>query len=125
MEFRQLGGALDAARISGDLSAGRISKLSAGGSDQAEVAAQEFESLFATLLVTELRKGLGDGFFGEGPGADTFNGWFDEQLGASIASRGSLGLADQVREAIASEQAAATAAQEEKQQEKQQEAEQR
>lgn len=92
-----------------DLFAGRISRIEGGGEMSADVAAKEMEALFATMLVAELRKGMGEGFFGSGPGADTFNGWFDEQLGASVASRGSLGLGDQVRESIIREQAAARA----------------
>jgi Rod binding domain-containing protein len=90
----------------GDLMAGRISRLQNGGEMTPDVAAKEMEALFATMLVKELRKGIGEGFFGEGPGADTFNGWFDEQLGASVASRGSLGLGEQVRESMLREQAA-------------------
>lgn len=91
-----------------DLLAGRISRVSGGAQDEAEpeMVAQEMESLFATLLVSEMRKGLGDGFFGTGAGSDTFNGWFDEELGSSLSSRGSLGLADAVREAMIREEAA-------------------
>jgi len=97
-----------------DKFAGRISRMSRSADDTApEVAAREMEALFATMLVSELRKGLGEGgFFGAGAGADTFNGWFDEQIGASLASRGSLGLADQVRESIIREQGAARAEEE-------------
>lgn len=90
------------------LTAGRISRV-ARGADGPEVAAKEMESLFATLLVTEMRKGLGEGFFGTGKGADTFNGWFDEQLGASIADQGNLGIGEQVKESIIRQQAAAAA----------------
>ena len=101
-----------AARSAGmnDMMAGRVSRV-ASGSDEGtpETVAREMESLFATMLVSELRKGLGEGFFGGGAGADTFNGWFDEQIGASLASRSSLGLADQIRESIVREQAAAAA----------------
>lgn len=99
------------ARVTRGLDVGRISRLERAGkdADEAAVAAREMESLFATMLVSELRKGLGDGFFGEGPGADTFNGWFDEQLGASVASRKSLGLADDIREAIQRETTARAA----------------
>lgn len=94
-------------RVSADLLVGRVSRLAGGAQDSApEQAAQEMESLFATMLVAELRKGLGEGFFGSGAGADTFNGWFDEQIGASLASRSSLGLAEQVRESIVREQEA-------------------
>lgn len=97
-----MGGMDASARVTRGLDVGRISRLERAGrdADEADVAAREMESLFATMLVSELRKGLGDGFFGEGPGADTFNGWFDEQLGASLASRKSLGLAEDIREAI-------------------------
>lgn len=96
-----------------DRFAGRVSRMSRSAEDTApEVAAREMEALFATMLVSELRKGLGEGFFGDGAGADTFNGWFDEQIGTSIASRGSLGLADQIRESIIREQGAARAEQE-------------
>ncbi len=101
-----------AARTAGvnDMMVGRVSRV-ASGSDQGtpEAVAREMESLFATMLVSELRKGLGEGFFGGGAGADTFNGWFDEQIGASLASRSSLGLADRIRESIMREQAAAAA----------------
>ena len=37
--------------------------------------AKKFEELIATMLIKELRKGLSEGFFGDGPGSDTFNGW--------------------------------------------------
>jgi Rod binding domain-containing protein len=90
------------------LMTGRISRV-ARGADAPDVAAKEMESLFATLLVTEMRKGLGEGFFGTGKGADTFNGWFDEQLGASIADQGNLGIGEQVKESIIRQQAAAAA----------------
>ncbi len=90
------------------LMTGRISRVDRGA-DAPDVAAKEMESLFATLLVTEMRKGLGEGFFGTGKGADTFNGWFDEQLGASIADQGNLGIGEQVKESIIRQQAAAAA----------------
>ncbi len=103
-----------AARSAGmnDMMAGRVSRVAAGSDEGTpETVAREMESLFATMLVSELRKGLGEGFFGGGAGSDTFNGWFDEQIGASLASRSSLGLADQIRESIVREQAAAAAEQ--------------
>ena len=78
-----------AARTAGmnDMMAGRVSRVAAGSEEGTpETVAREMESLFATMLVSELRKGLGEGFFGGGAGADTFNGWFDEQIGASLAS---------------------------------------
>lgn len=100
-----------AAPARNDLMAGRISRVQDGGKDEGEpeMVAREIESLFATLLVSEMRKGLGDGFFGGGAGSDTFNGWFDEEIGASLSSRGSLGLADAVHEALIREKAATEA----------------
>jgi len=55
-------------------------------------AAQEFERLFATLLVKEMRATLPEGFFGGGAGSDVFDGWFDEHLGTALAEGRGLGL---------------------------------
>ena len=60
-------------------------------------AGRRMEALFATMLVKELRRTLpNEGFFGSGPGADTFNGMLDEQIGEQLASRGALGIAERV-----------------------------
>lgn len=70
------------------------------GADAAE-AGKKVESLFATMLVKELRKALPEeGFFGSGPGADVFNGWLDEFMGEQLARDGSLGLAGRVEAAL-------------------------
>jgi Rod binding domain-containing protein len=53
-----------------------------------ESVAREFEKLFASQLVKELRNTLQDGFFGDGPGADTYNAWFDDHLGGVLADDG-------------------------------------
>lgn len=55
-------------------------------------AAHEFERLFATMLVKEMRTTLPEGFFGGGTGSDVFDGWFDEHLGSSLAEGRGLGL---------------------------------
>lgn len=60
--------------------------------EDAGVAAKEFEKLLATILVKELRRGLPDGFFGEGPGRDVYEGWMDEHLGAALTDGEGLGL---------------------------------
>ena len=54
-------------------------------------------SLFATLLVKELRRALPNGFFGKGVGSDTFEGWLDEHLGQALADSDSLGLAGEIK----------------------------
>ena len=78
----------------------------AGRDDQAEAArtGEQMEALFSTLLVKELRKALpNEGFFGEGRGADIFNGWMDEFLGERLAADGALDLAGRVKVALTGE----------------------
>lgn len=59
---------------------------------EATQAAHDLEKLFATVLVKELRRGLSDGFFGKGAGADVYEGWLDEHLGSALADGPGLGL---------------------------------
>lgn len=66
----------------------------AARSDDVQAAAREFEALFASLLVKELRRGLPQGFFGEGSGADVYSGWLDEHLGAALAKGRGLGMGE-------------------------------
>ena len=74
------------------------------------VAAEEFESLFASMLVKEMRSTVEGGFFGDGPGADTYAQWFDTEMGRALAEDGGLGLADVLRRQLGVEQAALAAA---------------
>ncbi len=60
-------------------------------------AAQRFEELLATMLVREMRRGVEQGFFGEGAGSDVFEGWLDETLGRSLARDNIFDLAQSVR----------------------------
>lgn len=59
--------------------------------------AREFEGLFASMLIKEMRQTLSDGLFGEGPGADTYAGWFDEHVGRQLAETRALDLAGILR----------------------------
>lgn len=68
-------------------------------------AARKFETLIATQLVKELRRGLPDGFFGDGPGSDVYNGWLDTRLGESLAENWQLDLAGMVKTNLDSKQA--------------------
>jgi hypothetical protein len=76
----------------------------AGG--KADEAAKAFEKMLATMLVHELSRGLTEGFFGDGPGAETFTGWFEEHMGEALGSGRGLGLAEQVRASLIQKQAA-------------------
>lgn len=72
--------------------------------------AKEFEKLFAVMLVRELRRSMPESPFGEGAGADVYEGWFDEHLGSSLAQRDVLGIARMVGTSLGRTQAARDAA---------------
>lgn len=74
----------------------------AGKLDDPRSVSAKFEELLATQLVREMRRSLSDGFFGGGAGADIFEGWLDQHLGAEIARRGTLGLANSIEASLAS-----------------------
>ena len=80
----------------------RTRRFQAGASHSTPAeAGRRMEALFATMLVKELRRMLpNEGFFGSGPGADTFNAMLDEQLGEQLARRGALGIAGRVEVAL-------------------------
>ncbi|MEW6073609.1 MAG: hypothetical protein AB1726_13580 [Planctomycetota bacterium] len=69
-------------------------------------AAQAFETLLAAMLVTEMRRAMPEGFFGDGTGADVYGSWFDAHLGAALAERDALGFAGIVKEDLLRLQAA-------------------
>lgn len=69
-------------------------------------AANKFEALFATQLVKEMRKTLGEGFFGEGPQADVYAGWLDQFVGEAIARDGGLHLTKRLEQDLERAQAA-------------------
>lgn len=101
----------------------RISKMerlaeSAGGLDSPErvaEAARQFEALLASMLVKEMRAGLEEGFFGSGPGADTFSGMLDEHLGRELTEQPLFGMVEiledfarqRIQQAAAAEESAA------------------
>jgi len=109
MQLSALTAAADPSRA--DASLDRIRRAQAQAED--DQVAREVEGLFTQILVKELRKGLGDGFFGQGVGADTFEGWLDEHLGESLAKDGVLNLAGMIKTNLAErrERAADAAAQ--------------
>lgn len=62
--------------------------------------AQDFESVFASLMLKEMRKTLEPGaMFGEDSG-DVYGGLFDLYLGQQMSQSGGFGLAKMVREAL-------------------------
>ena len=95
-DFARLGTEVARARVEGEQLRRAQSEanqaVEEAGASRAKEAARGFEQIFARMLASELRKGLGEGFFGSGPGAETFSGWLDDFVGEAIAERGSLGL---------------------------------
>lgn len=103
--------ALQSRVVSGgaELAAAERLQASAGATSPAE-AAKKFEELFATLLVKEMRSGLSEGFFGEGPQSDVYGGWLDQFIGEAMARDGGLHLADGLERDLERKQAAERAA---------------
>ncbi len=65
---------------------------SAASEGRGAEAEKALEGLFTKMLVKEMRKGLGEGFFGTGPGADTYAEWFDDHLAEGLAEGGAFDL---------------------------------
>lgn len=59
-------------------------------------AAQQFEQIFAQMLISNMRQtasfGGGEGLFGDGPGADTYTQWFDTLMSEHLGGAGGIGL---------------------------------
>ena len=76
--------------------AGRIESLSgasrAVNAEQAQQLADDFESLFVSLVLKEMRQTLdGEGLFG-GEASDTYGGLFDLYMGQHLAEAGGFGI---------------------------------
>ena len=60
----------------------------------AKEAATAVEGIFVSMLVSEMKKTLGEGgFFGNSPGSQIFDGMFERLMGEEMAKQGGLGLA--------------------------------
>jgi Rod binding domain-containing protein len=80
----------------------------AGGAEARNVP-HEFSKLLATMLVKEMRQALPQGFFGEGPGSDIFDGWLDDHLGSALAARDGLRIEELIAQSMQSKLAGAEA----------------
>jgi peptidoglycan hydrolase FlgJ len=69
---------------------------------------QQFESLFVSMLLKEMRQSSSeDGMFA-GDSADVYGGLFDTFLGQHLASQGSFGIAEMVNQQISPKSTAGT-----------------
>jgi len=66
----------------------------------AVAAGKQFEELFASMLVKEMRRGLDEGFFGQGHGAQVFEGWLDGVVGRALVEGKGLGIADSIERSL-------------------------
>lgn len=67
---------------------------------QAEKVAKDFESVFTSMMMKEMRKSLESGsFFGDDK-SDIYGGLFDQFVGQHLADAGGIGMAKMVREAL-------------------------
>ncbi len=76
-----------------------------GVPDEHSAAGKKFEGLLATMLVNQMRKSLPEGFFGKGPGADSFGGWMDKSIGDALADSWDVGIAGMVKTSLDAKQA--------------------
>lgn len=74
-----------------------LSALAGGGKNSAEAAANGFESMFASLVLKEMRQTLDSGTMFAGDSGDVYGGLFDMYMGQHIAATGGLGIAAAVR----------------------------
>ncbi|MEO1615043.1 MAG: rod-binding protein [Planctomycetota bacterium] len=65
----------------------------------------EFESVFLSLLLKELRQTLDEGFFGS-ESSDSFGGMFDMYIGKHLSENSPLGIGDMIETQYASTHAA-------------------
>ncbi len=65
-------------------------------------AAQDFEAIFLTMILKNMRKSVPEsGLFGTGPGADIYAGMFDENIARTVARKGGIHLSDTIIESLA------------------------
>jgi flagellar protein FlgJ len=72
---------------------------------QAGEVGREFESLFLSLMLKELRSSLQDGMF-QGDGGDVYGGLFDLMMGQSMAASSPLGIGQMIQNYLPPETAA-------------------
>ncbi len=72
--------------------------------DQIAKVAADFESLFASQLLKEMRKTLDPETMFGGDGGDVYGGMFDQFVGQQMSQGGGFGLAKMLRETLRREQ---------------------
>ncbi|MCB1282445.1 MAG: rod-binding protein, partial [Salinibacterium sp.] len=76
----------------------RLQRLGSSGDEKAlREVGEKLEGVFVSMLVKSMREGMSeDGLFGKGPGADIYDGFFDQMMGEELSKRGGLGISEMV-----------------------------
>lgn len=94
----QSGAALDMAKMQSNIA--RADKLAATNANNKEAyrqVAQEFEGMFAQLLVDQMSQNIDtNGLTGGGNAEKIFRSMLNQEYGKAMAERGSLGIADHI-----------------------------
>jgi len=89
-------------------SSGPTGSLSMPGAGGTENVGEQFESLFVSMMLKEMRQSMSeDGLFA-GDSSDVYGGLFDMFLGQHIATQGAFGIADLVKENVPTSSSPAT-----------------
>jgi Rod binding domain-containing protein len=76
--------------------------LRAGDPAAADKVARDFEGMFMSLILKEMRQTLGPGsLFGGGDTADVYGGLFDQFLGQHLVDAGGFGVAKMIQQHLA------------------------
>ena len=57
-------------------------------------AARNFEAIFITQILSNMRRSINSGLFGKGMSSDMYHSMFDENIAQAIASKDGFGLSD-------------------------------
>lgn len=100
MDINSLNASISSKLDQANFSVGKGNLERAANSASSKNAGDKFEAMLGTMLAKEMRKGLDEGFFGKGPGADAFSGWLDEYVGQVMAEQGTLGTGAMVNQFV-------------------------
>lgn len=67
---------------------------------EVRASAERLEGVFLSALLTRMREASGLRLFGETPGAQVFEGIFDQMMGDALASRRGIGLYREIERSI-------------------------
>ena len=68
---------------------------------KAQELGREFESVFTSLLIKQMRSSMTENGLFEGDGSDTFGGMFDMYMGQHISAQSNLGIGDMISDYLA------------------------